>query len=453
MIEIDKKVFRGNDIRGKVNIDITDEFAYVIGLAFGSYIKENNRSKCVVGHDNRPSSPSLCKNLIKGITETGVDVLSLGLVTSPMFYFAGMKNNIDSGIMVTASHNPSSDNGFKIIFKDYNNACGNEINEFYEFVHAGNFSYGEGKVTDIDIRNDYLDKIKSSINLGDRKLRIAVDCGNAATTVIAKDVFSMFPFETHYLFIESDGTFPNHHPDPQVEENLEYLKKYVVDNKLDIGLAFDGDGDRIGIVDENGKHVVADKNMIIIARDIIKDLDDKRFLFDVKCSKAVEDEVNKLGGIPVLYKNGSAYIKKKVRTDNIKFGGEFSGHFFFNDRYLGYDDGIYGGLRLVEILSKTDKKYSELLDGAPFYYNTPEIKLEASDDIKWNLVDKVKEYAISKNYNINDIDGVRVTFDDGWALVRASNTGPNLTTRFEATTLERLEEIKNEFLNIIEKSR
>ena len=193
--------------------------------------------------------------------------------------------------------------------------------------------------------------------------------------------------------------------------------------------------------------------MIIIARDIIKDLDDKRFLFDVKCSKAVEDEVNKLGGIPVLYKNGSAYIKKKVRTDNIKFGGEFSGHFFFNDRYLGYDDGIYGGLRLVEILSKTDKKYSELLDGAPFYYNTPEIKIPSDDNIKLNEVEQVKKYAKMKNYPVNDIDGVRVTFDDGWALVRASNTGPNLTTRFEATTLERLEEIKNEFLNVIEKSR
>jgi len=453
MINIDKKIFRGNDIRGKVDIDITTEVAYVLGLAFGSYIKEMNKFKCVVGHDNRPSSDSLTDSLIKGITETGVDVLYLGLVTSPMFYFAGMKHEIDCGVMVTASHNPSSDNGFKLIFKDYNNGCGEEITEFYNFVREGNFSYGEGTVTNINIENDYLEKIKSSINLGDRRLRIAVDCANASTTVIAKQVFDMFNLETHYLFLEPDGTFPNHHPDPQVEENLADLKKYVIENNLDLGLAFDGDGDRIGIVDELGNQVVADKNMIIVARDLIPKLEDKRILFDVKCSKAIEDEIIKLGGIPVLYKNGSAFLKKKIRTDNIKFGGEFSGHLFFNDRYLGYDDGIYCGLRLVEILSHTDKNYSELLDGITHYYNTPELKIEVSDDYKFELVDKVKEYSLSKNYSINDIDGVRVTFEDGWALVRCSNTGPNLTVRFEATTNERLEEIKNEFLEVIEKNR
>ncbi|MEG0022163.1 MAG: phosphomannomutase/phosphoglucomutase [Bacilli bacterium] len=444
---INKNIFRGYDIRGVYKTDIDANVATTIGASFGTYIKKLGKTNCVVGHDNRYSSEELTNALIKGIRSTGVNVTYLGLVTTPMYYFGCLFQKIDSGIMVTASHNPKDDNGFKIAFTDYLNAKGKEIEDFRDFTLLGKFDKGNGQLKEINIKEDYFKLIESSINIGARKLKVIVDCANATTSYFAKELYSKFNIDLEMLFDLPDSNFPNHHPDPCVTENMEILKKKVIEGHFDLGIAFDGDGDRVGIVTEKGEHIGIDKVMIIIARDLIPKNKDKRFLFDVKCSKALEDEIIKLKGIPIQYRTGNSYLKNKIKLDNIPFGGEYSGHLFFNDKFPGFDSGMYAGLRIIEILSKTDKKLSNLLDGINEYYSTPELKFNSTDTLKFEVIEKIKE-----NYkNALTLDGLKVVYDDGFALVRVSNTGPVITARFEAKTKERLNEIQTEFTNLINK--
>ena len=448
-MEINKYIFRGYDIRGVYPKDINGEVAYIIGKSFGTYIKRFNKDTCIVGRDNRYSSNELSTNLIKGILSTGIDVIDLGLVTTPMYYYACILKNIPSGIMITASHNPKDDNGFKFAFDERGNARGEMIEEFRDFTLKGEFDTGVGKLSTYDIRDEYIKLMQEGIKLGDRHLKVVLDLGNGTTTCIAKDIYSKFPFDLDILFGESDPTFPNHHPDPCVESNLDALKKRVLELGADVGLAFDGDGDRLGIVDEKGNYIATDKYMIIIIRDIIDKVENKKFLYDVKCSKAVEDEIEKLGGEGICYRTGNSYTKAKVKEDNLPFGGELSGHVYFRDKWPGFDSGLYAGLRLLEILSKTNKPLSSLLDGISNYVSTEELKFTSPDDKKFLIVDKIKDYCVEKGYQVLTIDGVRVNFNDGWALVRASNTGPNITARFEANTKERLKEIQKEFIDLI----
>lgn len=450
MEKISEHIFRGYDIRGIYGKDLDKDIAYKIGQGFGSYISELGKTKAIVGRDNRDSSEAIEKALISGILSTGIDVISIGLVTTPMYYYAWQKLGIYSGLMITASHNPKEYNGFKFAFDENGNVYGEKIQEFRRYIEEGKFKQGTGKLTFVNIKQDYLDLVKSSIDLGDKKLKVVVDAGNGTGSIIVKDIFSMFDLDVTYICDTSDPSFPNHHPDPSVESNLEMLKQKVKELGADVGLALDGDADRIGIVDENSNSISADLFMIIIWRDIINKVDNKCALFDVKCTKALADEMKKLGGSTCMYRVGNSYIKAKMREDKFAFGGELSGHIFFNDRWPGFDDGIYAGLRLVEILTKTNKKTSELLDGINKYYSTPELKLKSTEEEKYEVVEKVRKYAENMNYEMCTIDGVRIEFEDSWVLVRASQTGPSVSLRFEAKTNQRLQELMDEFRKVIE---
>lgn len=447
---IKENIFREYDLRGIIDEEVDNDGAYIIGRSFGSYIKRRGEDWTVVGHDNRLSSPSLSENLISGINDSGVNVYRLGLVTTPMYYFMRQQLNSNTGIMVTASHNPREYNGFKISFTKEGNAYGDAIREFRDYTFKNNFTEGTGIIKDIDLEEEYLNLLATSINLGERKVKVVYDCGNGTGSIIVKKVLDRIPnIEYKLLYCDSDGNFPNHHPDPSIHANQKDLGKLVKDLGYDIGVGIDGDADRVGIVDEEGRPINADMFMLIMYRYLNKTLKVRKGLFDVKCSKALIDELEKLDIEPVMYRTGNSYSNMMMQKGNFDFGGEFSGHVFFRDKFPGFDDGIYGGLRMIEVLSHTDKKLSELLEGINKYYSTEEIKIPVTDENKLSLVDKVKDYCKTRNYKYRDIDGIRAEFDDSWALVRVSNTSPNLTVRFEASSEERLNEIQKEFLTVI----
>ncbi len=451
-MELNRLMFREYDIRGIWNEDITEEISYHIGRAYATKLLSFGKNKMIVGYDNRLSSPIIEENLVKGLTEGGVNVVRLGLVTTPMYYYAWDKLSIHAGIMITASHNPKEYNGFKMSYNGIHNMFGKDVSDLYYVIINGIYSEGNGTIEYADIKEDYVKMIHNHIDMGNNKLKVVYDCGNGTTSIVAHDIFKSNEYIEYIpIFDESDGTFPNHHPDPAVEENLKQLKEKVLEVKADCGIAFDGDGDRVGVVDNQGNMIPIDKFMIIIWRDIYNKVAKKEGFFDVKCSKALKDELIKLGVKPVETRTGNSYTKKISVENDYPFGGEMSGHLYFRDKFIGNDDGIYAGLRLVEILSKTNKKCTELLDNIPVYYSTDENKVPVEDAIKDKIVSRVEEYAKEKGYNYLTIDGVKVLYDDGFALVRKSNTTPNITTRYEAKTKERLEEITNEYNSLLNK--
>ena len=451
---VNKFMFREYDIRGVYGVDINEEVSYLIGKAFGTKLASFGLNKTIVGYDNRKSSPIIEKNVIKGITECGIDVVRLGLVTTPMYYYSWDLLNIKCGMMITASHNPKDDNGFKFSYNGIHNAYGEQVRELYDIIANNNFITSDkiGNIENVNIKDDYIKMITSGIHMGDNKIKVVYDCGNGTTSIVADDIFNSFKDKIDLvpLFNTSDSDFPNHHPDPAVEENLKKLEAKVLETKATVGIAFDGDGDRVGVVDEKGNMVDIDKYMIIIWKSLINTNVEKKTFFDVKCSLCLKEELEKMNVNAEFYRTGNSYTKAKSVEGNYPFGGELSGHVFFRDRFGGYDDGIYAGLRLIEILTNNGKTVSEMLEGINKYYSTPEIKIHTEDNIKFNIVNKVKEYCKNKNYNILDIDGVKVFFDDGSALVRASKTGPNITARVEAKSESRVEKIKNEFLNLVD---
>ncbi len=451
-MDLCKTIFREYDIRGVYPEQLNEEVSYLIGRAFATKLISLNKNKMIVGYDNRLSSASLEKNLVRGLNDGGVSVVRLGLVTTPMYYYAWDRLDIRCGIMVTASHNPKEYNGFKMSYNGIHNIFGKDVKDLYYIILNGIFSEGNGTTEDFDIKKDYIRMINSHINMGTNKLKVVYDCGNGTTSIVAKEIFkSTDTIEYIPLFAESDGNFPNHHPDPAVEENLLELKTKVRELKADCGIAFDGDGDRIGVVDEKGKYIAADEYMIVIWRDIYNKVDNKQGFFDVKCSKKLEDELVKLGIEPICVRTGNSYTKKISYDNNYPFGGELSGHVYFRDRFIGIDDGIYAGLRFMEILSKKQNKASELLNGVGKYLSTPEEKIEVDEEKKDYIVSGVEEYCKSMGYKYLNIDGVKVLYDDGFALVRKSNTGPHLTTRYEAKNIKELNKRKEEFNNLINK--
>ena len=453
--DINPHVFREYDIRGVYPHDIDADMAYTFGLSYGSYLQENfNVNKVAIGYDNRLSSKELNDALVKGLLEVGCDIINIGLCTTPALYYARYKYN-RPGIMITASHNPREENGFKFSFNASINAFGATIAGFKDYLYRFNYLKGDGSYQAVnDFNDEYVSFLQKNIKMGPRKLKIIVDCGNGTASILDEKVFNHYSWDIKYIYTNSDGSFPHHHPDPNVEANLSVLKETVLKENADVGVSFDGDEDRLGVINELGEFIPIDHLMIIFIRDIIKRVEDKTFLYDVKCSKSLSDEIEKLGGNPYCYRTGASYTQAKVIEDNLPFGGEYSGHIYFNDRSMPVlGSGFYAALRLLEILSNTNKQISELLFGINDYINIPEERIPCDDDIKFALVENIKNYCGEKQYPFLDIDGVRINLDKGWALIRASNTGPMLTVRFEAKTAVDLENIQKEFINIINEEK
>ncbi len=447
--DIDESIFRGYDIRGIYEKNLNEDVSYTIGKSYGTILRQRyNSDKCIVGEDARTSSPVLSKGLIQGIVDSGVNVVYLGTVTSPMLYFANELLNIHAGVIVTASHNPKEYNGFKVAYDIKGEICGEEIVDFKNFTLANNFMSGEGKVTDFNIRDEYIKMLVSKFDFK-KKLKVVVDCGNGTASIIVHDIFDKLNLDVTYLFCDLNPDFPNHHPDPAEAENLVHLQKKVLEVNADIGISFDGDCDRVGCVDNKGRVISSDYYMAIVSKYLLPTLENKSVIFDVSCSKTLSDEIRKVGGVPVIYKTGNSYIKREMLKRGMLFGGEISGHTFFKDKFYGFDDGIYAGLRMIEIVDNEVITLSDIVDTLKKYYSTPVLKINATDEKKAFIVEQVVEYCKSKGYNTNTVDGARPEFDDSFAIIRMSNTTPKLTVRFEAETEKRLEELKEEFLPIV----
>ena len=449
---LNKEIFREYDIRGVYGVDLSAEVAYNIGRAFGTKLREFNIPSTVVAYDNRLSSVELEENLVRGLVETGINVKRLGLATTPMCYFAANYLKTNSSMMITASHNPKEYNGFKFSYNGIHNAYGASVREIYDIITSGKFASGNGSSEKVDIKDAYIDLVISKLDFGPRKVKVIYDPGNGTGSIIADDIFAKLnEVDSMGIFNTSDGNFPNHHPDPCISENLNVLKQKVVENHADLGVGYDGDADRVGFVDEKGTFIEIDKFLAIMWKYLYDKVEKKECLFDVKCSKTLEDELNKLGVKPIEYRTGNSYTRAASSEGDYPLSGELSGHVYFRDKFPGYDDGIYVGMRLIEMLSHTDKPLSSFLEDLVKYYSTPEIKVKVTDETKFKIVDKIKDYCDSKGYKYITIDGVKAKFDDGFALVRASNTGPNITMRFEATTESRLNELQSEFTNELNK--
>ena len=433
-------IFRKYDIRGVVATDFTDDVVQNLGRAFGTYVVRGGGKTVAVSGDIRPTTPGLIDNLTKGLMETGITVIDLGILPTPTNYYSMYELDVDGAVQITGSHNPPEFNGFKISLnqKAFHSE---QIQDLKELIDTTDFEVGEGSVEKNDILPTYMDMLRSKISL-DRPLKVAIDCGNAAGCITAPTIFKELGMEVTELFCDVDGTFPNHHPDPTEDHNLIDLIAEVQKGGYDFGVAFDGDADRVVAVDEKGGIIRADDLIAIFLPEIIKNEGDA-IVFDVKCSQALEDMIHRYGGTPVMWKTGHSLIKDKMRELNVNFAGEMSGHIFFADDFYGFDDAVYVALRLAQLISRGDKKLSEYTAEIPVYYSTPELRMECKDDIeKFEIAEKATAYFTQK-YDCITVDGVRIQFGDGWGLVRASNTQPVLVCRFEAQSQARMEEIQD----------
>ncbi len=435
----DKSIFREYDIRGIVGESLTEKVVEKVGKAYGTTIAERGGREVVIGYDCRKSSTAMRDALCAGIVSTGVNVFDIGMVTTPMVYFSTFTTGVDGGVMVTASHNPSEYNGLKMSVGN-DSIFGQGIQKIRKSVERGVFAKGRGKIRRGKITEQYLDFLARNLNI-EPGLRIAVDGGNGTAGIACTKALEHFGCEVHALYMEPDGDFPNHHPDPTVEENLADIKNKVSEAGLDAGIAFDGDADRIGIIDETGKSISGDMLLLIYSLDLLSTNPGATIVGDVKCSGILFEKIRQAGGNPIMWKTGHSVIKDKMKKENAALGGEMSGHVFFKHRFFGYDDALYAGLRFLEILSKTGKKPSELLSGIPQTYATPEIRIDCPDEVKFRVTEYVKN-KLEKTNTVIDIDGVRIEYADGWGLLRASNTQPALVLRFEAHTESRLAEIR-----------
>lgn len=438
-MEVNKFIFREYDIRGKVEDDFPPDIVMNLGRAFGTFIKRSGGQEIALSGDVRLSTPDLINQFKEGVLSTGIDVINIGIIPTPVNYYSMFKLDVAGAVQITGSHNPPEFNGFKMS-RNKKSVFGKSIQNLREIIEKEDFENGSGDEASYKILSDYKNMITSKIKLN-RKLKVVLDCGNAAGAVCAPEIFRSLNIDLEELYCDVDGTFPNHHPDPTVEENLIDLMGKMKTGKYDVGIAFDGDADRIGVVDEKGEVIWADQLMALFLPEIVSPGDE--ILYDVKCSKSLEEMIFKYGGKPVMWKTGHSLVKQKMLDLKCKFGGEMSGHIFFADDFYGFDDGIYVATRLLQTLSRTSKTLSELKDELPKYFSTPEMRLEAkSDEDKFRISESAVKY-FTENYNCSTIDGVRINFDDGWGLVRASNTQPVIVCRFEATSVEKMEEYKS----------
>ena len=450
-MEINKDVFRSYDIRGIAGTDLTEEFAELLGKTFGSYIQDGGEKEVIVGHDCRDSAEYLVRGLEKGLISTGVKVYNIGMVTTPMVYYARKLLKIGPAIQVTASHNPKEYNGFKMCVEEENESIyGDRILEIYDYMVKGKFIAGNGSKEDVSIKEAYIEEITKRVKLGNRKIKAVVDCANATGAVVTVEAIEKLGVEVIPLYCDIDPTFPNHHPDPSIEKNMVDLANKVKETGADVGFGFDGDGDRIGIVDDKGNMIFGDMYMLIMWREVIKNYPHANALVEVKCSQKLWDELEKIGAKPEFVRTGNPYIKAKMKENNVPFSGEMSGHIFFRDEYYGFDDALYAAARFLRMLSNTDMKVSDMLKDTKDYVTTPEITKNVDDDKKFDMIEKAVNAFKVLGYNVVDVDGARVIFENGWGLIRASNTSPKVTMRFEATSQEELENIQKEFEKVLD---
>jgi len=433
-------MFREYDIRGVVDQDLSDDSVYDLARALGTFFRKHHAHRVSLGRDARESSPRFRDLMIHGLNETGCDVLDFGMVPTPVLYFTMFTQPVDAGVMITGSHNPADNNGFKICLGK-GTIFGDDIREIRDLAINKKFATGAGIAGERDVLPEYSNYITSNVKLGPRKLKVVVDSGNGIGGVVGVPLYREMGCEVIELFTEPDSRFPNHHPDPTVIENMRFAVDAVKEHKADLAIAFDGDGDRIGVVDERGRIIWGDQLMVLYARSILKDHPGATFIAEVKCSQTLFDDIRKHGGNPIMWKVGHSLIKAKMKETHAVLAGEMSGHQFFADRYFGYDDAPYAGARLLEILSNTTGPLSELLADLPPTVNTPEIRLDCPDEKKFDVVSGLVEQFKQTNQVI-DIDGARILFEHGWGLVRSSNTQPVLVLRFEADTEEHLNEIR-----------
>ena len=446
-VNLNHNIFRAYDIRGIAFEDLTEEVVIKLGKALGSESIERGIKEFIIGRDGRNSSPQIFEWLSSGLLSTGCNVIDIGLVTSPMFYHATHYLNASSGTIITGSHNPKEYNGFKIIFNKVPTTS-QEISNLKKRIEAENFLFGEGKIEKKDVKDSYIKKIKENINIKN-KLNISIDCGNGAAGIVAKEVYESLGCTVTELYGKIDGSFPNHHPDPSKIENLSDLIDSVIKEKSCIGLAFDGDADRVGVISPAGNLVDPDMQMILFSRKVINENPGCKIVYDVKCSQLLSNEINNLNGEAIISRTGHTFIKQKIRETGAKLGGEMSGHIFFNDRWAGFDDGIYAGARLLEIIDESIDE--DIFEDIPNMISTPEINIAVSDSEKFQIVENFMRKADFINATIIDIDGIRVEFENGWGLLRASNTTPALVLRFEAQTEKVLKEIKEIFKQNLKK--
>ncbi len=442
---VNKYIFREYDIRGKVVDDFPPQVVNQLGKGFGTFVKRSGFQEIALSGDIRLTTPKLMEEFKNGVLSTGVDVINLGILPTPANYYSMFKLEVGGAVQITGSHNPPEFNGFKMSL-DRKAVYGKDIQTLRKYIDNNDFDIGNGNEIKYDIKSDYKSMIIDKINI-ERTMKVVMDCGNAAGAINAPDIFRNLNIDLTELYCDPDGTFPNHHPDPTVKENLKDLIDIMKSGNHDIGIAFDGDADRVGVVDETGDIIWADQLMALFLPEVIQNNDE--ILFDVKCSQALEDMIIRYGGKPVMWKTGHSLIKQKMNELGCKLGGEMSGHIFFADDYYGYDDAIYVAARIVQTLSRSDKKLSELKAELPIYHSTPEMRMACeSDEEKFRIANEAIKF-FQDNYDCITVDGVRIKFGDGWGLVRSSNTQPVIVCRFEANTLERMEEIKELVLNKI----
>lgn len=402
--------------------------------------------EAVIGRDNRLSSDDFFDALSRGMTRGGVNVVDIGMVPTPVLYFAAKRWEFDGGVMITASHNPGEFNGFKVL-RGEGTIYGDSIMELWDIMEGDLYEGGRGTIERRDATAEYIEFIRGNITL-ERPIAFAADGGNGTSGIAAVDLFGSLGCEPQYLYMEPDGTYPNHHPDPTRSENLKDLEKLVLEGGLEFGVGFDGDSDRIGVIDDRGQILWGDRLLALFARNVLREHPGSSIIFEVKCSQSLEEDIRKHGGKPIMWKTGHSLIKKKMREENALLAGEMSGHIFFADKYFGFDDAIYAACRLLEIASRGDARLSELLGDLPAYESTPEIRIDCPDEEKFQVVEKVRDH-FKQTHSVIDVDGARIQFDGGWGLIRASNTQPVLVLRFEAKEREALERIVGEVESVL----
>lgn len=440
---ISEDIFRAYDIRGVVENALTPDAVQLIGQAFATEALSQGQKTVVIGRDGRLSSPELAQRLSEGLRAGGCDVIDVGMVPTPVLYYATHKLKTGTGIMVTGSHNPPQYNGLKMLIAG-NTLYGDGIKTLYQMIIEDKVNHGKGSHTELDVVPDYLDTIVNDIKL-DRPLNIAVDCGNGVAGVLATELFTRLGCKVTELFCEVDGTFPNHHPDPSKPENLIDMQNVMKENALDLGLAFDGDGDRVGILDDKQNILWADRQMMLYSADVLKRKPGALIIFDIKSTSNLYGYIKNLGGEPLMWKTGHSFIKAKMKETGAELAGEMSGHIFFKERWFGFDDGLYGAARMLEIISQQDKTSSALFAELPDSFNTPELQIDFAEGEHYKFMNKFIAQAKFDNAETLTIDGIRVNYAEGWGLVRPSNTTPCLVLRFEANDEDNLIKIQNLF--------